>query len=265
MGDDITHLSRKEMKKLRHKTQIIFQDPFCSLPVRFTAEEILIEPFKIHKMLESEEQAEQLVAELLEDVGLVPVEVFSKKYPNQLSGGQRQRLSIARALALKPKFIVADEPVSMLDLSVRAEILNLLRRLKEEHGLTLLLITHDLASAQFMCDKIAIMYVGVIVERGFGSEILAEPYHPYTMLLKAALPTLDPRTKAHQRKLPTEKEVANPIDIPSGCRFHPRCIYSRDICCEVEPELRPYKRRSIACHAVGDWMDPEEELSKMEE
>lgn len=264
MGKDITHISMKEMKEERRQAQIIFQDPFSSLPVRLNTEEILQEPFKIHKMVKNDKEAREKIIELLEDVGLVPVDVFLEKHPNQLSGGQRQRLSIARSLSLKPKFIVADEPVSMLDLSVRAEILNLLRKLKEEHGLTLLLITHDLASAQYMCDRIGIMYVGVIVERGLGKEILDTPYHPYTMLLKAALPTLDPRTKHHLRELPTEEEIADPIDIPSGCRFHPRCIYAKEICKEEEPELRSVKNRSVACHAVGIWMDPAEEVSKME-
>ncbi|MHA2207775.1 MAG: oligopeptide/dipeptide ABC transporter ATP-binding protein [Candidatus Thorarchaeota archaeon] len=257
MGEEITHHSMKKMRPLRREMQIIYQDPFSSLPVRFKASAILAEPFKIHKMISGKEEAIEKASELLEKVGLVPVEVFLEKHPNALSGGQRQRLSIARSIALKPKFIVADEPVSMLDLSVRAEILNLIKALKEEYGLTVLLITHDLASAQFMCNRIGIMYVGKMVEKGPGKEILTYPFHPYTMLLKAALPTLDPRTKHHHDDLPTEGEVANPIAIPKGCRFHPRCIYAKDICNEEEPELIAADGREVACHALGDWLNPE--------
>jgi peptide/nickel transport system ATP-binding protein len=256
-GVDITKLSMRKMRKFRKEMQIIYQDPFSSLPSRFKSRDILAEPYKIHKMLSGKDNAIEKASELLTKVGLVPVEIFLEKYPNQLSGGQRQRLSIARALALDPKFIVADEPVSMLDLSVRAEILNLIMRLKKEYGLTLLLITHDLASAQYMCNRIGIMYVGVIVEKGAGCEILETPYHPYTMLLKAALPTLDPRTKHHHDDLPAIWEVANPISVPSGCRFHPRCVYARDICKNTEPELKEIENRYVACHAVGDWLHPE--------
>lgn len=255
-GKEITHHSKKKMRPLRREMQIIYQDPFSSLPVRLKVKEILSEPFKIHKMVSGNEEAIEKASELLRKVGLVPVNVFLEKYPNALSGGQRQRLSIARSIALRPKFIVADEPVSMLDLSVRAEILNLIRTLKEEYGLTVLLITHDLASAQYMCRRIGIMYVGKIVEKGPGAEILSNPYHPYTMLLKAALPTLDPRTKHHHDELPTKGEIANPIDIPSGCRFHPRCPYAKDICSEKEPTLRKLDGREVACYAVGDWLHP---------
>ncbi len=257
-GEEITHLSMKKMRKLRKEMQIIYQDPFSSLPVRYKAYQILAEPFEIHKMLAKNEDDKEKTADLLTQVGLLPTKVFLEKYPNQLSGGQRQRLSIARSIALKPTFIVADEPVSMLDLSVRAEILNLIMRLKEEYNLTLLLITHDLASAQYMCNRIGVMYVGVIVEQGPGCDILQTPYHPYTMLLKAALPTLDPRTKHHKCDLPAKGEVANPVDIPSGCRFHPRCIYTRSVCKEVQPELRVIGDRLVACHAVGDWLHPEQ-------
>jgi peptide/nickel transport system ATP-binding protein len=257
-GIDITNLSMRKMREFRKGMQIIYQDPFSSLPSRYKSCDILAEPFKIHKMLSGKDDAIEKASELLTKVGLVPVDVFLEKYPNQLSGGQRQRLSIARALALNPKFIVADEPVSMLDLSVRADVLNLIKRLKEEFGLTLLLITHDLASAQYMCNRIGIMYVGVIVEKGPGCEILETPYHPYTMLLKSALPTLDPRTKHHHGNLPTIWDVANPINVPSGCRFHPRCIYARDICKDVEPELKEVGERQVACHAVGVWLHPEE-------
>jgi peptide/nickel transport system ATP-binding protein len=180
-----------------------------------------------------------------------------------LSGGQRQRLCIARAITLNPKFIVADEPVSMLDLSVRAGILNLLNKLKEEYGLTLMLITHDLATAQYMCNMISIMYIGKIVELGPGKEILQLPYHPYTMLLRMALPTLNPQIKHHLLSLPGEGDLPNPLCIPTGCAFHPRCIYAKDICKEKTPQLRAYNRRQVSCHGVGDWIDPEEIAARM--
>lgn len=256
-GQEITHRPMKKMRELRREMQIIYQDPFSSLPVRLKASEILSEPFKIHKLVSGNDEAREKASELLEEVGLVPTDVFLEKLPNALSGGQRQRLSIARSIALKPKFIVADEPVSMLDLSVRAGILNLIKGLKEEYGLTVLLITHDLASAQYMCNRIAIMYLGRIVEQGPGREILKTPFHPYTMLLKAALPTLDPRKKHHQSDLPTTGEVANPIDTPKGCSFHPRCIYAKDICSEEVPQLQKVGERKVACHAIGNWLLPE--------
>ncbi len=258
-GNDISHLSRKEMKKFRREMQIIFQDPFSSLPVRLKASEILLEPLNIHDMFSNQEEGMNIASELLEDVGLVPTDVFLNKHPNELSGGQRQRLSIARSIALNPAFIVADEPVSMLDLSVRSEILKLLKQLKKEHNLTLLFITHDLAVAQYMCNRIAIMYVGKIVEKGAGNEILKTPLHPYTRILKAALPTIDPRTKHHLSKLPVrEADIADPTNPPSGCTFHPRCEYAKDMCEEKIPPLREFMGREVACHAVGNWLKVEE-------
>ena len=256
-NEDITHLRRKEMRKYRCDMQMIFQDPFSSLPVRYTAGQILCEPLKIHKRVSTTEECVDRASKLLDDVGLTPTDTFLQKHPNELSGGQRQRLCIARAITLNPKFIVADEPVSMLDLSVRAGILNLLKRLKDEHGLTLMLITHDLASAQYMCNMISIMYIGKIVELGPGKEILQLPYHPYTMLLKSALPTLNPLTKHHLMSLPGEGDLPNPLCIPFGCTFHPRCVYAKEICKKVIPELRDYDGRQISCHGIGDWIDPE--------
>ncbi|MGY5881419.1 MAG: ABC transporter ATP-binding protein [Candidatus Thorarchaeota archaeon] len=263
-GDDITHLSSKEMKPYRNDMQMIFQDPFSSLPVRYTASDILTEPLKIHKRISSKEEGMDQVSKLLEDVGLTPIDQFLEKHPNELSGGQRQRVCIARAIALNPKFIVADEPVSMLDLSVRAGILNLLKKIKEEHGLTLMLITHDLASAQYMSNRIAIMYIGKIVERGPGKEILQLPYHPYTLLLKSALPTLDPRTKHHLKTLPGEGDLPNPLSLPTGCTFHPRCVYAQKKCSREIPELREYEGREVACHGVGEWIDPEKIAAEVE-
>jgi peptide/nickel transport system ATP-binding protein len=226
--------------------------------VRLKAKDILLEPFRIHRIAFKQEEGSQLAMDLLRDVRLEPADFFLDKYPNQMSGGQRQRLSIARAIALKPKFIVADEPVSMLDLSVRAEILNLIISLKAEYTLTILLITHDLATAQHICDRIAVMYVGKIMEEGPGKDIFKVPYHPYTTLLKEALPTLDPRKRHLDKELPVkEAEIASPVNVPPGCRFHPRCIHSRNICKAHEPPLREFGVRRVACHAVGDWLWPE--------
>ncbi|MFO7837064.1 MAG: ATP-binding cassette domain-containing protein [Candidatus Thorarchaeota archaeon] len=255
MGEEITNLDRSQMKPFRRDMQIVYQDPFSSLPARLTVKEILMEPLKIHKMLGSRQERTEKICSLLEDVGLVPVEQFLEKHPNEISGGQRQRVSVARALALKPKFLVADEPVSMLDLSVRAGVLNLLRDLQEHHNLTMLLITHDLASARYMCNHICIMYLGIIVEKGLAEDVLREPLHPYTRLLKAALPTLDPRTRHHLEPLPSEDQIPSSVDIPSGCRFNNRCIYCRDICKTEEPQLRQVGNRQVACHGVGNWID----------
>ena len=257
LGTDITHLSRKKMKKLRKDIQIIFQDPFSSLPVRLTVKEILYEPLKIHNVVLTQGERLKMVHEVLEATDLLPIKNFIDKHPNELSGGQRQRVCIARAIILKPHFIIADEPVSMLDVSVRAGILELIKNLRKEFGFTTLLITHDLSVAQYMCDRIGIMYVGKMVEEGDGKQILRNPYHPYTMLLKAVLPTLDPKIRHHLHDMPVvEAEIASPINPPLGCRFHPRCIFAKEICKEKEPLLKKFKDRMVACHGVGEWVFP---------
>jgi len=223
-GTDITSVPEKELKKgFRKKTSMIFQDPYASVNPRFTVYEVVSEPLTIHNIGTFAERVE-LVAKLLEEVKLTPVEDFLWRFPHQLSGGQRQRVCIARALVLNPEFIVADEPVSMLDLSIRAEILQLLRELQRKHGLTYLYITHDLSTARYFCDRIAVMYLGKIVELGSSDGIVENPLHPYTRALIAAVPEPDPSNRLKLKEVPIKGEVPSPVNLPSGCRFRNRCV-----------------------------------------
>ena len=245
-GENILEYDYEKLKEFRRKAQIIFQDPYESLNPRMTVHDIVEEPLRIHKIGDKSERYER-VLKALEDVELKPPESFVYRRPHELSGGQRQRVAIARALVLNPEFIVADEPVSMLDMSIRAEILNLMLRLREEHGLTYLFITHDLAVAKYICDRIGIMYLGKIVELGPAEEVIDNPYHPYTKALISAVPTPDPRDKIGE--IPIKGEVTSPINIPGGCRFHPRCIYATRICREREPLLEEVSNNHfVACH-----------------
>ncbi len=234
-GVDLATLSVKEMKGYRKDIQIIFQDPFESLNPKMTIYELVAEPIEIHGMGSNDEEKEKLVAEALTDVQLIPPEDFLFRYPHELSGGQRQRVAIARALILKPKFVVADEPVSMLDVSIRTEVLNLMLDIKERMGLTILFITHDLAIARYMSDEIGVMYLGKIIEHGETHDVLDDPDHPYTQALMAAVPVPDAERK--RGDLPIRGETPQPINIPSGCRFHPRCPYTFDRCKEEVPPL----------------------------
>jgi len=233
-GEDVLSYDEDALKRFRRRAQIIFQDPYESLNPMMTVYNIVEEPLRIHKIGNKEERYEA-VMKVLEDVELKPPEAFIHRHPHELSGGQRQRVAIARALILNPEFIVADEPVSMLDMSIRAEILNLMLRLRDEHNLTYLFITHDLAVAKYICDRIAIMYLGKIVELGKAEEVIDNPYHPYTQALIAAVPTPNPKEKIGD--IPIRGEVPSPINIPKGCRFHPRCVYAKPACKEREPEL----------------------------
>jgi len=246
-GIDILSIDKKEMRKLRKEMQIIFQDPYESLNPRMFICDIIKEPLKLQKIGDSEEERLEMVYEMLEKVGLTPPEEFLYRYPHELSGGQRQRVAIARALILRPKLVVADEPVSMLDVSIRAGILDLMLDLKEELNLSYLYITHDLATAKYVCDRLAIMYLGKIVEQGDTLKIIDEPMHPYAKALIDAIPVPNPRVKI--RKIPIKGEVPTPIHIPPGCRFHPRCPYAKDICKKEEPPLvKVGKDRFVMCH-----------------
>jgi len=246
-GQNIFEIGEEELRKLRKKMQIIFQDPYESLSPRMTIFDIISEPIKVHKLVQSYEEQVELVSKTLEKVELVPPEEFLHRYPHELSGGQRQRVAIARALVLNPKFIVADEPVSMLDVSIRAGILKLMLGLMEEMGLSYLFITHDLATARHVCDRLAIMYLGKIVEMGDVEDLIKKPLHPYTEALLAAVPVPDPT--AERTKVIISGEVPSSINPPPGCRFHPRCPYAKDICREKEPELTEIERgRYVACH-----------------
>lgn len=245
--EDITTLSEKETKQLRRKMQIIFQDPYESLNPRMTVSDILSEPLRVQRVMKSEAEIKARVNEILETVELMPPEEFILRYPHELSGGQRQRVSIARGFILNPEFIIADEPVSMLDVSIRADILNLMLDLAEKFNVSFLYITHDLALARHMCDRIAIMYLGQIVEMGPTEKIVYEPLHPYSKALIDAVPVPDPT--AERIKVVIKGEIPSPINPPSGCRFHTRCPVVMEICPKEQPALIDVgKGRYVACH-----------------
>lgn len=234
-GKDIIEYRPRELEDLRSKVQMIFQDPVSSLSPRMSVGEAIGHPLEIHGIGDRAWRREA-VLEIMRKVGLAPAEYLYKKYPHQLSGGQSQRVVIARALVTRPDFVVADEPIAMADVSVRALILQLMRDLKEEMGLTYLFITHDLATAKYLCDRVAIMYLGRIVELASRDELFSRPHHPYTKALLAAVPIPDPRARK-EKDLPAG-EIPSAIDPPAGCHFHPRCRYAKPECSAARPPLR---------------------------
>ena len=243
-GEDITRLNRREMKRLRREMQIIFQDPFSSLNPRQTVGSIIAAPLEIHGLAANSEK-EDRIAQLLRQVGLPAASM--RRYPHEFSGGQRQRIGIARALAVDPTLIVGDEPVSALDVSIQAQILNLLEDLQDDLGLTYILIAHDLSVVRHMADTIAVMYLGKIVESAPGRELYRNPLHPYTSALLAAVPVPDPNRK--RRRMALKGDVPSPIHPPSGCRFHPRCPKRFDPCDKIEPEYHAIAENHFAaCH-----------------
>mgnify|MGYP001090945473 CR=1 FL=1 len=249
MGNDIFNLDESEMKKLRPQIQIIFQDPFASLNPRKTVRQILSKPFILRGTFKRDE-IETRAQELLESVGLSPASLYADRYPHEFSGGQRQRIGIARAIALNPRLIVADEPVSALDMSVRAQILNLLKELKIKFGLTYLLITHDLAVVRSTCHRVAVMYLGKLVELAEASELYENPLHPYTKAILHATPIPNPRLIRSMSRTILMGEVPSPIDPPPGCRFHPRCQQIGQRCDKEEPYLVDVgKSHFVACHS----------------
>jgi peptide/nickel transport system ATP-binding protein len=249
-GIDLSTLSAEEMRHMRSRMQIIFQDPLASLNPRMTVGEAIDHPVQIHLTHQPEERR-RIVNEILEKVGLVPVQQFYDKYPHQISGGQRQRVVIARALVTVPDLVVADEPIAMADVSVRALLLELMMRLKEELNLTYLFITHDLATAKYVCDRIAIMYLGKLCEVGPLTDVYQHSGHPYTRALLEAVPVPDPRRRRTE-PMPAG-EIPSAIDPPSGCRFHPRCPIARANCAVEEPALRELRPgHSMACHYAED-------------
>lgn len=244
-GKDITKISTEEMRKLRSEMQIIFQDPFASLNPRKTVSEIIGEPLRLHKIYKSAAEREKHVLELMEVVGLA--ERLVNTYPHELDGGRRQRIGIARALALNPKFIVCDEPVSALDVSIQAQILNLLKRLKKERGLTYMFITHDLSVVNYFSDDIMVMYLGKMVEYAPSEELFENPVHPYTKALLSAIPV--PRLREKKERILLKGEITSPIDPKPGCRFAPRCAYAKDCCFKESPELKDIGNgHKVACH-----------------
>ncbi|MHA2056290.1 MAG: ABC transporter ATP-binding protein [Candidatus Thorarchaeota archaeon] len=250
-GSNLATLDRNEIKELRKRMQITFQDPYESLNPKQSIFSIVEEPLLVHKVPLTPSQRRKRVLESLESVALTPAEDYIDRYPHELSGGQRQRISVARALILHPEFMVADEPVSMLDVSIRAEILNLLLTLREELGLTYLFITHDLAVATYIADRIGIMYLGKIMEIGPAHEVAFNPMHPYTRALISAVPSGDPTVKRRLESL--KGEPPSPINVPTGCRFHPRCPYAQEICVREIPEDRDMgESHFVACHFAGE-------------
>ncbi|MGQ4832483.1 MAG: ABC transporter ATP-binding protein [Candidatus Asgardarchaeia archaeon] len=229
---NIFDLDKDSLKSVRKRMQIIFQDPYESLNPKMSVYDIIAEPLRIHKVAESRDQEVEIISKALEEVQLSPPDEFMSRYPHELSGGQRQRVSIARAIVLRPEFIVADEPVSMLDVSIRAGILKLLLRLRDEHKISYLFITHDLAVAGYIGDRIAIMYLGQIVEIGNVEDVIGDPKHPYTQLLIESVPKPDPTKR--KRKAVLKGEPPSPVNPPRGCRFHPRCPFAIKGKCDVE-------------------------------
>jgi len=244
---DIAKLKPKEMQPYHREIRMVFQDPFSSLNPRLTVKDIIAEPIVIHKMLPKTE-IEDRVAELMRDVGLNAE--YMNRYPHEFSGGQRQRFGIARALASNPRLIVADEPVSALDVSVQAQVLNLLENLQEEKGLTFLFVAHDISVVEHISDDIAVMYVGKIVEKAETEELLYHPLHPYTEALVSAIPVIN--SDKSKNRIHLEGEVPNPIDAPSGCVFHPRCRYASPECSQSVPELKEAEPgHLVACLNYG--------------
>jgi len=234
-GTDLTTLGAEELRLLRPRMQMVFQDPLSSLSPRMTIGAAIRHGLDIHHLGDPQDR-DAKVKNLMESVGLTPADFLFKKYPHQISGGQAQRVVIARALALNPDFIVADEPIAMADVSVRALIMELLKKLKDEHDLTYLFITHDLATAKYLCDRVAVMYLGRIVEIGPKEEIFRHPHHPYTKALLGAVPVPDPnRRRTHE--LP-RGEIPSAVFPPSGCHFHPRCPFAVPACQEARPPLK---------------------------
>lgn len=246
-GKDITKLSDKELKPIRRRMQIVFQDPYDSLNPRMTVKEIVAEPLRVQRITKNEDEVVERVKAMLRDVEIVPPEEFLYRFPHELSGGQRQRVAVARAFVLQPELIVADEPVSMLDVSIRAEILNLMLNLVQKYGTSFLFITHDLAVSRHMCDRLGVMYLGELVETGPTDMVIGNTFHPYTQSLIAAVPVPDPTSKRTGDVL--SGEIPSPVNPPTGCRFHTRCPYAHTRCMveaphliEVEPDHR------VACH-----------------
>jgi peptide/nickel transport system ATP-binding protein len=245
---DIRALDREELNRVRQQMQIIFQDPYSSLNPRMTLLELVGEPLVINQGMHGR-ALEDRVAELLRSVGLRPE--YLRRYPHAFSGGQRQRIGIARALALNPRFIVCDEPVSALDVSVQAQILNLLRELQSDFGLTYLFVAHDLSVVRHIADRVAVMYVGKLVEMTSTEVIYPHPMHPYTEALMSAVPRPDPRSE--KQRIVLEGEVADPSNPPSGCYFHPRCRYAQEVCGVETPELRELApEHFVSCHRAEE-------------
>ena len=248
-GDDIIHARRRDQLGIRRKAQMIFQDPYASLNPRWTVNSIVSEPMRVHKLFANEKERTERARELMGLVGLNPNLI--NRFPHEFSGGQRQRIGIARALASNPAFIVCDEPISALDVSIQAQVVNLLEELQDQFGLTYLFIAHDLSMVRHICDRVAVLYLGVMVELAERDELYEKPLHPYTKALLSAVPIPDPRKDRARKRTILTGDVPSPINPPSGCRFHTRCPIAMDVCKEQVPvwqEAAP--KHWVACHAV---------------
>ncbi len=251
----LTGLGKEPLRKARRHMQMIFQDPYASLNPRMTVGNIVGEPLDIHGIGDAKSRKER-VKELLALVGLNPY--FINRYPHEFSGGQRQRIGIARALATNPSFIVADEPISALDVSIQAQVVNLLDELKKELGLTFLFIAHDLSMVRYISDRVAVMYLGKIVELGDHNDLYEQPLHPYTQVMLSAIPFPDPDKEENRQRIILEGDVPSPDNPPPGCRFHPRCMHATDICQQEDPVFRQLgsskHRHMVACHHAENFL-----------
>lgn len=239
-----------EMMRIRRKAQMIFQDPYASLNPRWTVNAIISEPLRVHKLLTNQQERDARVKDLLELVGLNARHI--NRFPHEFSGGQRQRIGIARALASDPLFIVCDEPISALDVSIQAQVVNLLEKLQDQLGLTYLFVAHDLSMVRHICDRVAVMYLGIMVEIAERNDLYEKPLHPYTQALLSAVPLPDPRTERARKRTILVGDVPSPINPPSGCRFHPRCPVAIEKCKTIVPEWREAAPQHwVACHLVN--------------
>jgi oligopeptide transport system ATP-binding protein len=248
-GQNLRKATGAKMMDIRRKAQIIFQDPYASLNPRWTISAIIGEPLRVHRLLMNENERTDRVRELLRLVGLSPSHL--NRFPHEFSGGQRQRIGVARALASDPKFIVCDEPISALDVSIQAQVVNLLEDLQDQFGITYLFIAHDLSMVRHICDRVAVMYLGIIVESGDRDELYDHPLHPYTSALLSAVPIPNPKKDRARRRVILSGDVPSPLNPPPGCRFHPRCPIAIDRCHEEVPEWREIvSGHWVACHLV---------------
>lgn len=248
-GEDITNLNQKALKPVRKKMQMIFQDPYASLNTRMTVRDIIAEPLVAHKIIKKKSEADAFVFPMLERMGLS--KEHANRYAHEFSGGQRQRIGIARALILQPKLVVCDEPISALDVSIQAQVINLLRDYQQEKELSYLFIAHDLSMVRYVSDDIGVMYLGQLVEMSEANEIYSHPLHPYTKGLLGSVPVADPKMAKVKEKSSIEGDIPSPIHPPAGCRFHTRCPYATPQCAETAPELREVAPgHRVACHIV---------------
>ena len=247
-GQDITNYTPKQMREIRKEMQIIFQDPYSSLPPRDTVGGLLSEPVEVHKLV-PKDQIRNYVLKLMDECGLR--DYYFERYPHEFSGGQRQRICIARALSVNPKLVICDEPVSALDVSIQAQIINLLKKLQRERNMAYVFISHDLSVVKFISDKILVMYLGAVMEFGSKKDIFTNPMHPYTKALFSAVPNPDPTMKMDRIKL--QGDIPSPANPPKGCRFHTRCPYAKEVCKHVTPEYKEYENGHFAaCHLLNE-------------